>query len=135
MTAMSRNDVMKDPIYGDANNQQTSTNGGVRALVRKGHDLIINRGSSITIRVDAPLKISLAGSSSQNSAESTESDQPKSSSGGKHFSKKRGAAQADSDQGADQADAMPPVNRQAQGGTQGNTQSQTAPQEQPGSSF
>ncbi|MBU6452001.1 MAG: hypothetical protein KGS72_09510 [Cyanobacteria bacterium REEB67] len=136
---MSKSDILRDPILGDSDSGGGGNNGVVRSLIRKGRELYIMSGSSITIKLDAPLKIALGASSAQTSLDATTPDEPVKGGRGKHFSKTRQAqssaeSKEDSSQSAPASRANVGNGPSSTGGgvTQG---AQTAPTEQPGSSF
>jgi len=141
MQVQSKSSVMSDPILGDTGGGGSSY-GQVRALVRKGRELVILSGSSMTVRLDAPLKLAFGASSAQQSIQDTQADEP-GPSRGKHFSKTRKARE--SSQNAPQADdnmAQTGNGDQSsnQPASQGAGQTVAQPQgrppvEQPGSSF
>jgi len=137
LEVLKRSEVLNDPVLGEAGGNNNST-GQVRALIRKGRDLMILRGSSITIKLDAPLKIAFGASTAQTSMESPSPDEPTSRSG-KHFSKTRPQASDDGQSGGDdgggQQQQQAPT--QQSSGSGGGRQSGVQPTgvEQPGSSF
>ena len=56
---MTKQQVLRDAIYGmgDNNRNERWRNATVRSLVKRNHDLYIDSGSPVTIRLDAPFKI------------------------------------------------------------------------------
>jgi len=58
-TVVTRQMMMKDPIYGNANQAGMQRYGApeIRSLVKRDHDLYIDSGSPLTIKLDAPFKI------------------------------------------------------------------------------
>jgi len=135
LEVLKRSEVLSDPVLGDAGGSNNNSTGQVRALIRKGRDLMILRGSSITIKLDAPLKIAFGASTAQTSMESPSPDEPTNHSG-KHFSKTRPQAsddgQADADDGGGHQQKAP-TQQPASGGRQSGVQPTGV--EQPGSSF
>jgi len=142
MEVLKRTEILNDPVLGDGGGNNNAT-GQVRALIRKNRDLMILRGSSITIRLDAPLKIAFGASSAQASMESPTPDEPQARSG-KHFAKSRpansgdngqGDGQSGDDGGGQQGGQQPSQQQPSQqaGGRQSGPLS--TPVEQPGSSF
>lgn len=150
MAVLKRGDMMSDPIYGDSQATQNNSSGQIRALIRKGRDLMILSGSSLTIRLDGPLKMTMGASSTQNATESAAAEEPAptSKSSGKHFAKSRPAAPAEAAHSAPtDAMAQPDPAPQAQqpvANTQPARQQPlplqqpyipTAPGQQPGTEF
>jgi len=141
LEVLKRTEILNDPVLGDGGSNSNSS-GQVRALIRKNRDLMILRGSSITIKLDAPLKIAFGASSAQTSMDSPTPDEPQTRSG-KHFAKTRPAAgEGDNGQGADgqngddgggQGQHQQSQQSQQAGGRQSGPLS--TPVEQPGSSF
>ena len=136
---MSRSDILRDPILGDTQASGGGNSGVVRSLIRKGRELYIMSGSSITIKLDAPLKIALEASSAQTSIDTVTPDEPVKGGRAKHFSKTR-QAQSSAESKEESSQSAPPSranvgsgpSNTAGGVTQG---AQTSPTEQPGSSF
>ena len=94
ITVLKREDILKDPILGEeAGGNSGKNNSLIRSLVKNGRDLYIYNGSPLTIRLDAPLKISFAASSAQSSIDTSRLDEPAPTSrkGGKRFAKERPA--------------------------------------------
>jgi hypothetical protein len=153
MQVMSKGEIMSDPILGDTGNSNSTNGTQIRSLMRKGRELMILRGSPMTIRLDSPLKIALGSSSVPTNMESSVQDQGSPMPSGKHFSKSRKAQQQAHEEQGEAMTAAPPGAQgappaaggyQQQGGQppvqqQGyNPQQQQggqAPVEQPGSSF
>ncbi|HNB16671.1 MAG TPA: hypothetical protein PLC15_14910 [Candidatus Obscuribacter sp.] len=72
LTVMKREDLLRDPILGeDIKGGDTGQKKVVRSLVKKGRDLYIYSGSPITIRLDAPLKLSYGASAGRSSIDLT----------------------------------------------------------------
>jgi hypothetical protein len=147
LQVLGKSQIMSDPILGDQQGNQSNSYGQVRSLVRRGRELIIMRGSSITIRLDGPLKIALGVSNAQNSVESAPADEAAPSSKSKHFAKSRPAPAPEQSppqvqgqaQGQDQSGNMMADPAQSSGNpqpaTNGQPQRQQAPGQQPGSEF
>jgi hypothetical protein len=147
MQVLGKSQIMSDPILGDQQGNQSNSYGQVRSLVRRGRELIIMRGSSITIRLDGPLKIALGVSNAQNSVESAPSDEAAPSSKSKHFAKSRPAPAPEQSppqgqgqaQGQDQSGNTMADPTQSSGNpqpaTNGQAQRQPAAGPQPGSEF
>lgn len=91
LMVMKREDLMSDPILGEGKGGDSSKGGGqyVRSLMKRGRDLVIYSGSPLTIRLDAPLKLSFAASEGQASIESNDYASPVSEGKGKRFAKQR----------------------------------------------
>lgn len=62
MQVLSKEAMLRDPILGEEAVGSGDQHKFVRSLVKKGRDLYIYSGSPITIRLDAPLKISFGAS-------------------------------------------------------------------------
>jgi hypothetical protein len=131
LAVLKREDLLSDPILGEAKGGEARGNGGsgsyVRSLTRRGRDLIIYSGSPLTIRLDAPLKLSFAASEGQASIESNDYASSVSEGKGKRFAKER---------------PEPPANGQAYEGSQNAPGSSgtsggsgTGAPKQPGSDF
>lgn len=72
LTVMKREDLLRDPILGeDTKGGDSGQKKVVRSLVKKGRDLYIYSGSPITIRLDAPLKLSYGASAGRSSIDLT----------------------------------------------------------------
>ncbi len=158
LAVMRQSEIMSDPILGDSGNRSNANGTQIRSLMRKGRELYIMRGSSMTIRLDSPLKIAMGGSTAQNSMQTTSPDEAATMPTGKHFSKSRSAPAANAQppqddqqqqaggppqQGGNPQQGGPPQGGYpAQGGQQPVPQQgynqqpgQQPPVDQPGSSF
>lgn len=108
IAVLKRDDILKDPILGEeANSSNNNRNSLVRSLVKKGRDLYIYSGSPLTVKLDAPLKISFAASSGQSSIDSAVLDEPAptSSKHGKRFAKERPAPEPEAEESSQNAPA------------------------------
>lgn len=55
---VTKDELMRDPIYGKSNSQRNARGKAhIRSLVKRGHELYIDNGSPLSIRLDAPFKI------------------------------------------------------------------------------
>ncbi|MBS2007781.1 MAG: hypothetical protein JST01_12115 [Cyanobacteria bacterium SZAS TMP-1] len=139
LQVLKRQEILSDPVLGESGGQNSNAGGVVRALVRKGRDLMILRGSSITVRLDAPLKIAFGASTAKTSMDSPTPDEPVAGGTGKHFAKTRPAA---GENGQNEDDGAQTQAQTGSRGGSGQTQSGgnshgvlSTPVEQPGSSF
>lgn len=90
LTVLKREDILSDPILGEGRGNNSAAGGQyVRSLMKRGRDLFIYSGSPLTIRLDAPLKISFAASEGQASIESEDYSSPVSEGKGKRFARER----------------------------------------------
>jgi len=108
IAVIKREDILKDPILGEAANSGGGNNNSlVRSLVKRGRDLYIYSGSPLTVRLDAPLKISFAASSGQSSIDSAVLEEPAPTRGkaGKRFAKERPAPEAEAQESSQNAPA------------------------------
>jgi hypothetical protein len=55
----SRDEILRDPIYGIDKTGRSQTGGHIRSLVRRGFDLYIDSGAPLIIKLNAPFKVSL----------------------------------------------------------------------------
>lgn len=55
----SRDDVLRDPIYGIDKSGNRTTGSHIRSLVRRGFDLYIDSGAPLIIKLNAPFRVSL----------------------------------------------------------------------------
>lgn len=69
LAVIKKDDFLRDEILGNSQQRNQTFNGPVRALVKKGRDLYIYSGSSLSIRLDAPLKMTYAASQGRASME------------------------------------------------------------------
>ncbi|MFA7339313.1 MAG: hypothetical protein WC028_21210 [Candidatus Obscuribacterales bacterium] len=108
IAVLKRDDILKDPILGEAANSGGGNNNSlVRSLVKRGRDLYIYSGSPLTVKLDAPLKISFAASSGQSSIDSAVLDEPAPTKGksGKRFAKERPAPEPEAEASSQNAPA------------------------------
>jgi len=94
MQVLSKSDMLRDPILGEDVNAGQGQYKYVRSLVKKGRDLYIYSGSPITVRLDAPLKLSFGASSANTSIDMiNDDDKPlrKPSKSGRRFDPERSA--------------------------------------------
>jgi hypothetical protein len=134
---LGKSDIMRDPILGENNAGSQNTHGAIRALVKRGRDLVIMSGSSITIRLDGPLKLAFGTSNAQTSMDNMAEEAPAKGGKAKHFNKHRSKNKqedADNDGGGQQM-----TNNAQQGQSQQQVQQQGQAQGQtltaPGSDF
>ncbi|CAN5357877.1 hypothetical protein BH11CYA1_BH11CYA1_24370 [soil metagenome] len=102
IAVLKSDDILKDPILGEGTNSAKgngNNNSLIRSLVKNGRDLYIYSGSPLTIRLDAPLKISFAASTAQSSIDSAVLDEPAPASrkGSKRFAKERPAPEPEAE--------------------------------------
>jgi len=60
---VSKEAMLKNALYGDPDRDKQSQSGdknAIRSLVKKGNELVIENGAPMSIRLDAPLRLSLA---------------------------------------------------------------------------
>lgn len=55
----SREEVLRDPIYGIDKSGSRQSGSHIRSLVRRGFDLYIDSGAPLTIKLNAPFRVSL----------------------------------------------------------------------------
>ncbi|MBX9770940.1 MAG: hypothetical protein K2X29_06195 [Candidatus Obscuribacterales bacterium] len=55
----SRDEVLRDPIYGIDKSTNRQSGSHIRSLVRRGYDLFIDSGAPLVIKLNAPFKVSL----------------------------------------------------------------------------
>ncbi len=94
MQVLSKSDMLRDPVLGEDVNAGQGQYKFVRSLVKKGRDLYIYSGSPITVRLDAPLKLSFGASSANTSIDMIkDEDKPlqKPSKSGRRFDPERSA--------------------------------------------
>lgn len=99
LAVIKKDDFLRDEILGNSQQRNQTFNGPVRALVKKGRDLYIYSGSSLSIRLDAPLKLTYAASQgrasmeadhiTQTSSEQAPEQNSNSQSNGKRFAKSK----------------------------------------------
>jgi hypothetical protein len=95
IAVLKRDQILKDAILGEDSSHSKSAGGGsIRALIKRNRDLYILDGSSLCVKLDAPLKISYAASAAQASIEAShmrefQEGSNSSSSSGRRFSKNR----------------------------------------------
>ena len=135
---LSKGDILRDPILGEDGSSGQNSRGAVRALVKRGRDLVIMSGSSITIKLDGPLKLAFGASSAQTSMETMTEETPAKGGKAKHFSKSRSKAKQDDDaDSGQQTSSGQQTNNPQQQAQQPSQQQQNPPQRQtaPGSDF
>jgi hypothetical protein len=59
---MGQRDFMRDPMLGHEDQGSMNGSGRIRSMQLKGHDLFIQSGSPVTIKLDAPLKLTMSAS-------------------------------------------------------------------------
>ncbi len=92
LAVLGKDAILKDPILGDSGYNEKSGK-VIRSLVKKNRDLYIYSGSPITVKLDAPLKITFAAASGQSfDSQSSEESAPVTKRSGKRFAKERPAA-------------------------------------------
>lgn len=99
LAVIKKDDFLRDEILGNSQQRNQTFNGPVRALVKKGRDLYIYSGSSLSIRLDAPLKLTYAASQgrasmeadhiTQTSSDQTSEQNSNSQGNGKRFAKSK----------------------------------------------
>lgn len=77
---VERRDLQKHALYGKDQNTNQSGAPRIRSLMIKGHDIYIDSGSPVSIRLDAPLKIAVyAPGSAESTFEAAEQRAPRTS--------------------------------------------------------
>lgn len=102
LAVLKKDDILKDPILGDNSSSSNSRGKVIRSLVKRNRDLYIYSGSPITVKLDAPLKITFAASNSQSAIDASQMEEtaPVSKKGGKRFAKERPAPQPEKGEGS-----------------------------------
>ncbi len=104
LAVLGKDAILKDPILGDSGYNDKSGK-VIRSLVKRNRDLYIYSGSPITVKLDAPLKITFAASSGQSSPDTPQMEEvaPVSKRSGKRFAKERPARAAEGEETAGEA--------------------------------
>jgi hypothetical protein len=74
LAVIKKDELLHDPILGEDNRGSDGQKKVIRSLVKKGRDLYIYSGSPITIRLDAPLKLSYSASAGGSSIDMVSED-------------------------------------------------------------